>query len=131
MRLELFYDSTVEPFQREAFDQHRIFELLNKLKKKGMEITITDTASWNSSMLYETYLKAVTPSVYKRYSIRKVFGTTRESGRYFGRQVPALLVHENDSVIDVYPHDEKRSIVTIIEFLEELIAKLPECEGHA
>ena len=130
VKFELYFDSTIEPFRREAFDRRRIFELLNRIEKKGVKITVTDTASWNSSMLYEIYLRAVTPSVHKGYSIRRVFGTARESGRYFGRQVPALLVYENDSIADVYPHDERRIVIKIIEFLERLMAKLPEGEGH-
>ena len=130
MRIELYYDSTVEPFRKTGFDRLRILELLDAAKKRGVKVTVTDTASWNSSMFYEIYLRACIPSIRKRYSIRRVFGTARESGRYFGRQIPGLLVYEDESVVDVYPHDEKRRIVTIIEFLEELLGKLPAGEGH-
>jgi len=130
MKIELYYDSTVEPFRREAFNWHKILELLDLAKKRGVEVNMTDTAGWNSGMIYEIYLRAVTTSVRKRYSIRRVFGTARESGRYFGRQVPALLVYEDDSIVDVYPRDERRRIVTIIEFLEGFVANLPEGEGY-
>jgi len=124
MRLELYYDSTVEPFRSAPFQRNRIFKLLSRIKGKGVQVAVIDTADWNRNMRYEIYLRCINPSVYKRYRIRNVFGTARESGRYFGRQVPALLVYENDDVIDVYPHDEKRRIISIGEFLEQLVEKL-------
>lgn len=130
IKLELYYDSTVEPFRREDFNRRRILELLNKAEKRGVEVAVIDTASWDSSMLYDIYLKACIPSIRSGYGIRTVFGTARESGRYFGRQVPALLVYEDDGVTDVYPHDEKRRTVTIIEFLGELLAGLPGGESR-
>lgn len=123
MRLELYYDSTVEPFRKAAFNHEEIFKLINMAKSRGIGVTIIDTANWDISMLYEIYLRAVIPSVQKRYRIRKVFGTARDSGRYFGRQIPALLVYEDDRVLDVYPHEEGRRITPITEFLEGLLVQ--------
>jgi len=83
-------------------------------------------------MIYEVYLHAARLAVvrgYKAYRIRKVFGSARDSGKYFGREVPALLVYENDELIDVYPHEERGKLITIEEFLVRKLKEIEEKRG--
>ena len=70
----------------------------------------------------EAYVsRAVRPSVSKRYRVRRVFGTNKYSGQYFGGAVPALVVLENGRPVDVYPHEEQDgTIVTIRDYLERI-----------
>jgi len=131
MILELYIDSTVEPFKFPSFDCEKILDLLKKLRERGIEVKIVDTAGWSYEMLYETYLKAASVAIakgYLAYRVRKIFGSARESGKYFGRQVPALLVYEDNKIVDVYPHEERGRLITIEEFLR---TKLRELEGNS
>ncbi len=70
----------------------------------------------------EAYVsRAVRPSVSKRYRVRRVFGTNKYSGQYFGGAVPALVVLENGRPVDVYPHEEQDgTIVTIRDYLDRI-----------
>ena len=70
----------------------------------------------------EAYVsRAVRPSVSKRYRVRRVFGTNKYSGQYFGGAVPALVVLEDGRPVDVYPHEEQDgTIVTIRDYLERI-----------
>ncbi|MYE46988.1 MAG: hypothetical protein F4X25_09675 [Chloroflexi bacterium] len=70
----------------------------------------------------EAYVsRAVRPSVSKRYRVRRIFGTNKYSGQYFGGAVPALVVLENGRPVDVYPHEEQDgTIVTIRDYLDRL-----------
>ncbi len=70
------------------------------------------------------YIGAIAPSVRKKYPIRQVFGSRRQSGFLFGRGVPALVVQSASGTIaeDVFPHKESERIVTINEALSRLFA---------
>ncbi len=76
------------------------------------------------SEVNDIYINACMPSVFKKYAIRKVFGTNRNSGVFFGKQVPALLVYEDNQMvpIDVYPHEKGKREIEIVEFLKNLSA---------
>jgi hypothetical protein len=71
--------------------------------------------------VYKIYEKAYRPSVFKRYKIRRVFGSHRRSGIYFGIK-PALLVYEEESPYptDVYPHDIHGKVIAIEDFLRKI-----------
>lgn len=68
----------------------------------------------------EAYIRlAVPPSMRQRYRVRLVFGTHKYAGGFFGKGVPALIVYEDGSPQDVYPHEEQDgTIVTINDYLE-------------
>jgi hypothetical protein len=117
VRLEFFYDSTVEPFRVDDIDVHRALGLLEELGRRGVEVIVHDTAGWDYGMQMEHYMRAVGVSVRRRYGLRRVFGSARTSGWLFGRQVPALLVLEDGQVTDVYPHVLAGRRRTILEFL--------------
>lgn len=71
--------------------------------------------------LGQAYDSAVTASIWKQYAIRKIFGTNKASASFFGRGLPALLVFEGEHPAHVYPHEERRGIVTIRDYLESLL----------
>jgi len=71
------------------------------------------------------YFDAVGPSVLKKYRIRQVFGSRRNSGWLFGKGVPALIVVDPGKQYpeDVYPRKEGGQIVTINDFLKSLLGE--------
>ena len=106
---------------------NEVLNLLGLLQKKGVSNEIIDTDSLSEEEIQKVYLAAVVPSVFKKFGIRRVFGSRRRSGWLFGREVPALLVYEEGEQYpaDVYPRDEGRGRVkTIREFLYGLQTKL-------
>jgi len=119
--VELYYDSTVEPFMRASFEAERVFELLRKAKDAGIDVRIRDTAGWERQMVRETYLKACVGYIRKKHEVTEIFGTGTATGLFFGRQVPALVLFENERAVDVYPHQEAGRMVSIHEFLERVI----------
>lgn len=83
-----------------------------------LTFNIVDTADKTENEMIDLYSRAVMPSVWKKYRIRKIFGTNRQSGIFFGREQPALLL-EGD-VWGIYPHEQDKKLVTIENFLENL-----------
>ena len=106
---------------------NEVMNLINLLKEKGISTESIDTDSLSEEALLKAYTDAVVPSVFKKFGIRRVFGSRRRSGQLFGKGVPALLVYEEDqqSPTDVYPHDKGQGNVrTIREFLYDLQTEL-------
>jgi hypothetical protein len=83
---------------------------------------VVDTAKMTETELTHAYCEAILPSVFNKYQIRKVFGTNRKSGIFFGREQPALLVEGTSR--DIYPHMINGKTVTIESFLEKLKVEL-------
>lgn len=124
MKLEFFYDSTVEPFKADDLNLPEVLDLLKRLKGKKMDVVAHDVAGWDDAMRMEHYLRGVVPAVMKKYGIRRVFGSARTSGWLFGRQVPALIVTEDGRVVDIYPHTFAGNRFTILGVLRELFSKV-------
>jgi hypothetical protein len=104
-------------------DLNAILKELQRLKEdKGVDYELKDTSNMTDEELYDAYMKAAMPSVIKKFKIRRIFGTRKSSGVFFGRQVPALLVYEGDLrfPMDVYPKVERGKQVSIEDFLKEL-----------
>lgn len=97
------------------FVELRLKELskANKLSYK-----VIDTATMNRAERDELYVKAVMPSVWHKYRVRTIFGTNRQSGIFFGREQPALLL-EGD-IWGIYPHEKEGKKVLIETFLASL-----------
>jgi hypothetical protein len=129
MKLKFCYSSKVKPFEGRI---SAIFELLKQLEKRGIECEYVDTNGLSHSSLQEIYIDAVTPSVRKKYGIRRVFGTRRQSGIFFGKQVPALLVYEAHGryPTDVYPHVERGRTVTVEEYLRMMLRRFKKIKGQ-
>jgi len=126
MLLRLYYDSTQEPLKNPANEGvATAFALLKEAEKKGNACEWMDTSKLTEADRMHAYFDAVGPSVLKKYKIRQVFGSRRNSGWLFGKGVPALIVIElgKQNPEDVYPRDEGGRIVTIKQFLQQLLAK--------
>ena len=86
---------------------------------------VVDIGEEPDEELQRAYDQAVGAAVIQKYQIRRVFGTRRQSGIYFGSEVPALLVIPtllgSQNAEDVYPHIREGRCVTIREALDELL----------
>ncbi|MCM8803571.1 MAG: hypothetical protein NC827_09775 [Candidatus Omnitrophica bacterium] len=120
MEVRLFYHSKVTPWD---CNLEIVFRLLEKLKRNGIKLELIDLSKLPEEERLQAYFKAVTPSVWKKYRIRRVFGSRNYPATFFGREVPALLVFENNKSIasDVYPHEEFGKVISIEEFLNQLL----------
>jgi len=104
-------------------DMNKIIELLDKLKKsKKLDYRMIDTSKMTDSQRMDAYGKVIGPSVFNKYEVRRVFGTNRQSGIFFGKEQPALLV-EGD-IWDIFPHRKSGKEITIVKFLENLMKTL-------
>jgi hypothetical protein len=93
--------------------------LLERLERKGARIRRIDPGTLSAERRFEEYARATIPAIYKKYEVKRIFGTNRHSACWFGLQVPALIVKQNpDDVGDTYPHRKSgNTIVTIHQFL--------------
>lgn len=82
-----------------------------------------DTAQLPERARIEAYSRVALPAVYRHYEVKRMLGTNRRSGCFFGAEVPALLVMGTDSPGDTYPHRKGDKIVTIRSFLTDLLAR--------
>ena len=126
MILRLYFDSTVEPLTSPVNEGiTTALALLNQAESNGIQCERIDTSKLSESERTDAYFQAVAPSVLKKYRIRQVFGSRRNSGWLFGKGVPALTVTQpgNKYPDDVYPRNERGRIVTIKHFLEESLRR--------
>ncbi len=114
MKLEFYYDKQ----KSDVEEVSKLTKKLQNLKKKNIQLKIIDISSMSEDEVFRIYEIAWKPSVYKKYKIRRVFGTHRRPGIQFGIK-PALLVYESDDKYptDVYPHDVHGKVITIEDFL--------------
>jgi len=121
--LELYYDSTVEPFAEPEFNMEKIQQLLKTLiEKKKVRVKIVDTAGWSREMLYEVFKKACR----KDKSLGDIFSSKQRRGWFFGREVPALLIIRGKKIVDVYPQRRDNNVETIASYLQALLMELGE-----
>jgi hypothetical protein len=122
LKYELFYD----PDLSIIFDTHPqnkgvrdVLEHIDEFRKDGRPIEKRNTAKMSATDLEQAYIRAIMPSVYRKYRVRRIFGSNRQAGLFFGRGVPALLISDptHKTPGDVYPRDEAGRIVTIHDFL--------------
>jgi hypothetical protein len=127
LKYELFYDPDA-PTIFDTFPQNKgireVLEHVDDFRKEGVPIEKRNTAKMSATDLEHAYIRAIVPSVYRKYRVRRMFGSNRQAGLLFGREVPALLVSDptHKTPGDVYPHDQAGRIVTIHDFLTELRA---------
>lgn len=125
MRMKLYYQAGIlldMPANR-GFRLEEIRAMLEQLEAGGVQLELVETSALSDEALRKAYAEAIVPSVYKKYRVRRVFGSKRDSGCLFGKRVPALVVYEGENrhPTDVYPHEEGGRVVTIREFLEGLL----------
>jgi hypothetical protein len=129
MNLKLIHHPQMPPLDNQVndgFDLSDIKALLLELEKLGVAWKAIGTDAMSDEELSDLYMEAVAPAVYKKYHVRKVFGSNRHSASFFGKEVPALLVYEPGKQYpsDIYPHQAGDHVVTIRAFLEDLLKKL-------
>jgi hypothetical protein len=98
-------------------------ERIENLRRRGLNVRVLDMMQMSEHEIWSAYIRdAMPPSVMKRYPIRQIFGSRRQSGFLFGRGVPALIVQapSGEMAEDVFPHEESGRIVTINQFLSRL-----------
>lgn len=124
LKYELFYDPNLSVI----FDTHPqnkgvrdVLEHIDNFRKEGVPIEKRNTAKMSATDLEHAYIRAILPSVYRKYRVRRIFGSNRQAGLFFGRGVPALLISDTTHKTpgDVYPHEKAGRIVTIHDFLTE------------
>lgn len=133
MNLKLIHDAQTLPMDvqpNQGFDLGKIRVLLVQLERLGVSWESLDTSKMSQEELSNLYFEAVAPAVNRKYHVRQVFGSKRQSAIFFGREVPALLVYEpaRKYASDIYPHRAGDSTVTIRRFLEDLLKKLERTE---
>ena len=126
VRLKLYYSTQHQPADTPAnAGLDVVLDRLPQLCDLDISCQKIDTADLPDATVYQAYAAAWAPAISKKFGIRRVFGTRRRSGCYFGREVPALLVYEDDGdePSDVYPREELGHTVTIAEFLKDLLVE--------
>ena len=128
MKLKLYWSTKHEladvPSNKQFYE---VMNLLKQLQKKGITSNIIDTASLPDSEIHRVYQDAVVPSVHQKFGIRRVFGSRRRSGCFFGKEIPAILAYEEGEQYPhhVYPHEEGQGQVrTIYEYLQDVMTGL-------
>lgn len=123
MRLELYYhDDLLLLDANSGFDPLKIWTLLERLQnEQGVPFQIIDASRLTKDELNEAYMHAIVASVWNRFRIRKVFGTNKSSGCFFGKGVPALIVWNADRPVDVYPHESGDYTITVRDYLESVL----------
>ncbi len=111
-----FYWNSKHPEPRT--DVEKVLKLIRSLGK-NVTTRLIDTSNMTDEERYQAYIESVMPAVYNRYNARKVFGTNRISGVFFGKEQPALVLKDGKKW-DVYPHLERKRLVTIEGCLEKL-----------
>ncbi len=120
MKIELYCDRTA--ILKGLPCNARIDEVLariEELRSQGVDLKVVDTARMSEQEIQADYMRAIQPSVRKKYSVRQTFGSRSRSGWLFGRGVPALVIQDpsGNAVADVFPHNESGKIVTIHDAL--------------
>jgi len=102
----------------------KVLQRREDFRRRGIDLRVVDTTAMSDHERQTEYIRAVLPSVLKKYRIRQVFGSRRHAGFMFGRGVPALVIQvpSGEMAEDVFPHEESGRIVTIHEFLSRLSA---------
>ncbi len=95
---------------------------LQKLNSKTLtKSEILNTDSMSDEDRLSLYHSVVPLSVKYKFQIRRVFGSRRFCGTYFGLQVPALLIYnESDGITDVFPKRFRGQFRTISDYISEL-----------
>lgn len=119
VRVELYFDSTVEPFANPPFPQAEVMEMLREAESSGIEVKLVDTAGWSRDMLIEQYREIAG----RRRSADEIFGPRGKRGWFFGREVPALVVRLGRGRPEIYPSHAGGRLITPADFLRRLLGR--------
>jgi len=91
-----------------------VLDRLEELRSQGVDVKVVDTTRMTEQEIQSDYIKAIQPSVRRKYAVRQTFGSRGRSGWLFGRGVPALVVRDiSGGIVDVFPHMESGRLVTV------------------
>jgi hypothetical protein len=122
MKLVYYFSSQHQPLEIDRNEGIAdIPKLLRRLDAKGHRVEMKDTAAMTEPQRKKAYISAIVPAVYRHYELRKMFGSNRISACWFGAEVPALVITDDDAAGDTYPHRKEDRITTIRSFLAGLI----------
>ena len=96
MKVEFYYDSTVQPGATFNTDNAKAVEIVNQLAAKGVNAKAFDLKG--AQVAFMTYNASLTGP---KAQVRAVFGAKGALQEDFGKTVPALLVFEKEA--DRYP----------------------------
>ncbi len=105
MKVEFYYDSTVQPGQTFTTDNAKAVELINQLAAKGVNAKAIDLKG--EQVAFMTYNSALTGP---KAQVRAVFGAKGALQEDFGKTVPALLIFEKEGdryPTEVFPRSDK------------------------
>lgn len=127
-RLVYCFSSGISPSQEEAnAGLEEVPGLLEEARRQGIDVEEVDLSMCDEEKRRALYEQAAAAAVRSRCRIRELFGFRRRGyGRYFGREVPALLVYRGEERIpaEVYPCRRRGRVMSIRDFLKGL----PEAE---
>ena len=105
MKVEFYYDSTVQPGATFTTDNAKAIELINQLAAKGVNAKAIDLKG--EQVAFMTYNSALTGP---KAQVRAVFGAKGALQEDFGKTVPALLVFEKEAdrcPVEAFPRSDK------------------------
>ncbi len=105
LKLVLFYTSTPEKNWEEELEDIKV--LLREFKKLNVIVEERDLTGQDQGKKKDLYLElAIPPSVFRKYGVRRIFGSRRYPGILFG-DIPALVVYYASPRFpaEIYPHE--------------------------
>ncbi len=105
LKIVLFYSRT--PARGWEEELKGIKTLLEETRGSSVVVEERDLTGYDQEGRIDLYLKyAIPPSIFRRYRIRKIFGSRKYPGFLFGN-VPALVVYYASSRFpaEIYPHE--------------------------
>jgi Asp-tRNA(Asn)/Glu-tRNA(Gln) amidotransferase A subunit family amidase len=127
-RLVYCFSSGISPFREDREEANAGLEevpgLLEEARRQGIDVEEVDLSKQDEEKRRALYEQAAAAAEKSRCKIHKLFGFRRRGyGRYFGREVPALLVYRGEERIpaEVYPCRRRGRVMSIRDFLEGLL----------
>jgi len=108
-------------------------KLLEKLTMLGIPCKVIDTCQMSEKERGEIYNNVIIVSVEDSFQRREIFRGKGGKRNFFGKEVPALVVYENESkrkIIDVLPKKISDHIITIKQSLEKFLEKAVKEVGN-
>jgi len=99
-------------------------KLLQRLTMLGIPCKIVDTCQMSEKERGEIYNSVIVVSVKDSFRRREIFRGKHGKSNFFGREVPALVVYDDENkrkIIDVLPKKMGDRIITIKQSLEKFI----------
>lgn len=124
MGIEFYYapDDVRDSPENDGLHGAELSRTVRRIREVAADYRVIDVSEQTRDEQEDAYLRlAVPPSMFRRYRVRRTFGTHGAAGAFFGKGVPALIVTEHGRPRDVYPHEEQDgTIVTIKDYLDRL-----------